>query len=171
MPHPLTEIFAFIAAIYNKIMKIFVGIGAVLIVVMMLSIGGSVVFRRTAIDFAWALEASEYILIVSTLLGAAWLLKTGGHVRVDIVATHMHGRMREFYNGIIFVIVSLVCLAFILIGGSATWEAYVNGVLEEKVYMRFPKWILMVTFPIAGIFMFVESTKSAVAHFKKAFSR
>lgn len=170
MPPPLRKAMTILSACYHRIVGGLVAIGATLIVFMTLSIGASVLFRRTPVNFAWALESSEYILIITTLFGAGWLMRTGGHIRVDIVSTHLHGRARDLYDGLIFSIVSLVCLCFTLIGIQATWEAYLGGVIEEKVYLRFPKWMLLGLFPVAGIFMFVESSKSAVACFKKFMS-
>lgn len=158
-----------ISAAYNKILSTVVAICCGLIVLMMLSIGASALFRQSAINFAWALEVSEYILIITTLLSSGWLLKRGGHVRVDILATFIHGKKREFHALIVFGIVSLACLCFMFIGLNATVEAYQSGVIEEKVYLKFPKWILLSLFPLSGLFMTVEALKLSVSAFKKYF--
>lgn len=172
MSTKLNSVIGFVSAVYDIIVcKSLVAAGAFMMVFMMLSIGGSVAFRGTAIDFNWALEASEYMLILSTLFGAGWLVKTGGHIRVDMVPTYLHGKARELYECVIFIIVALVCLCFTLIGIQATWTAYLGGVIEEKVYLSFPKWILLALFPMAGLSMFVESAKIAVANIKKYLSR
>lgn len=168
MPIKLKAVIGFVSAVYDIIVcKSLVAIGAFMMVFMMLSIGGSVAFRGTAIDFSWALEASEYMLILTTLFGAGWLVKTGGHIRVDMVPAYLHGKARELYECFIFLIIAVVCLCFTLIGIQATWLAYLGGVIEEKVYFVFPKWILLALFPMAGFSMFVESTKIAIANIKK----
>jgi TRAP-type C4-dicarboxylate transport system permease small subunit len=137
---------------------------------MMLSICGSIIFRRTSLNFGWALEVSEYILIVITLFGAGWLLRTAGHVRVDIVATHIHGKRKALYDAIIFSAVAVICLAFTLIGINAVGEAYSTGTTEIKVYFEFKKWILHSLFPVAGFVLCVESTKLVVKNLKNYFS-
>jgi TRAP-type C4-dicarboxylate transport system permease small subunit len=167
----LKSLFSLVTRLYDKLLSVIVALGASLIVFMMLSIGASVIFRRTIVDFAWALEISEYILIVSTLFGAGWLLKTGGHVRVDALANLLHGRTRRVYNCIIFSLVSLVCISFILVGGHASYEAYRSGIIEEKVYLQFPKWILLSLFPLGGVFMTIEAIKLAVGSFSKKHSK
>ena len=160
-----------IATIYEKIVRALVIINGALILFMMISISASVIFRKTALDFGWALEVSEYILIIITLFGAGWLLRTAGHIRVDIVATHIHGKQKALYNAIIFSIVSLICIGFTVIGVRAVIEAYSTGTIEYKVYFEFKKWILHSLFPLAGFVMWIESTKLSIKYFKGYISR
>ena len=160
-----------IITIYDKFVSLLVLISCVLIVFMMLSICGSVIFRRTFLDFGWAVEISEYILIIITLFGAGWLLRTSGHVRVDILSTRIHARNKALYDTIIFTAVSLICIAFTLIGVNAVSEVYSTGTVEIKVYFTFKKWILHSLFPIAGFVLFVESTKLVVKNLKSYLSR
>ena len=160
-----------IITIYNKFVSLLVLIGSALIVFMMLSICGSVIFRRTPLNFDWAVEVSEYILIIITLFGAGWLLRTAGQVRVDILATHIHGKKKALYETIIFSVVSLICLAFTLIGVNAVGEAYSTGTLEIKVYFQFKKWILHSFFPLAGFVLCVESVKQVVKNLKVYLSK
>lgn len=160
-----------IITIYDKFVSLLVYISSVLIVFMMLSISGSVFFRRTFLDFGWAVEVSEIILIIITLFGAGWLLRTAGHVRVDVLATRIHGKNKALYDAIIFIAVSLICLSFTLIGINAVGEVYSTGTIEIKVYFQFKKWILHSFFPLAGFVLFVESTKQVVKNLKTYFSK
>ena len=96
--------------IYNAFVNGIVYIAIGLILFMMLCISISVFLRRTQYAFGWGLEASEYILIILTFFGTGWLLKTGGHTRVDIIPNAIKGRAQELYNGLIFSIVAIVCL-------------------------------------------------------------
>ena len=159
-----------IVNIYDWFVSALVFLSSVLIVFMMVSICGSVIFRRTSLNFGWALEISELILIVITLFGAGWLLRTAGHIRVDIIATHIHGKRKSLYNAIIFSAVSLICLAFTFIGVRAVLDAYSTGTIEYKVYFQFKKWILHSLFPVAGLVMWIESTKLAYFNFTRFFS-
>lgn len=159
-----------VTAIYDLFVKAMVVVACLLIVFMMVSIGASVIFRNSIVDFGWALEFSEISLIVITLFGSGWLIKTGGHVRVDIVTTLIHGRKNALYNGCIFSIVTLICLIFTVIGFDAAYDVYTSGVQEIKVYLTFQKWILLSLFPFAGFFMVVESGKVTVRYFRKYFA-
>lgn len=159
-----------IITIYDKFVSLLVLISCVLIVFMMLSICGSVIFRRAFVDFGWAVEVSEYILVIITLFGAGWLLRTSGHVRVDILATRIHGEKKALYDAAIFTAVSLICIAFTLIGVNAVGEVYSTGTVEIKVYFQFKKWIFHSLFPLAGFVLSVESIKQVVKNLKSYFS-
>jgi TRAP-type C4-dicarboxylate transport system permease small subunit len=143
---------------------IYIGIGLTLF--MVLCISASVFLRRTEYSFGWGLEASEYILIITTFFATGWLLRSGGHIRVDIVSNFFKGKKQQIYNGIVYVIVALVCLVFTVGGAVTTWEAFVGGTLQIKVY-TFPKWILISLVPFGGFFLFVESARLAYRNFRK----
>lgn len=98
-------------------------------------------------------------------------MRTSGHVRVDVLATRIHGKKKALYDAIIFTAVSLICIAFTLIGVNAVGEVYSTGTVEIKVYFTFKKWILHSLFPLAGFVLFIESTKLVVKNLKSYFSR
>lgn len=143
---------------------IYIGIGLTLF--MVLCICASVFLRHTDYSFGWGLEASEYILIITTFFATGWLLKTGGHIRVDILSSLIKGKKQEIYNGIVYVVVALVCLIFTVGGAVTAWDAFVAGTLQIKVY-TFPKWILISFVPFGGFFLFVESVRLAYRSFGK----
>ncbi|MCK4783797.1 MAG: TRAP transporter small permease subunit [Desulfobacteraceae bacterium] len=155
----------FIRSVYNDCINGLVYIGAGLILFMVLIISASVLLRTTKYSFSWGLEASEYILIITTFFTAGWLLKTGGHIGVDIIPNFIKGRPQDLYNGVIYSIVAIVCLVFTIAGAFTAWDAYVAGTLQVRMY-TFPKWILISLIPIGGFFLFVESVKLAHINFR-----
>lgn len=155
----------FIRSVYNGCINGLVYIGAALILFMVLIISASVFLRTTKYSFSWGLEASEYILIITTFFAAGWLLKTGGHIGVDIIPNFIKGRPQDLYNGVIYSIVAIVCLVFTMVGAFTAWDAYVAGTLQVRMY-TFPKWILISLIPIGGFFLFVESVKLAHINFR-----
>lgn len=155
----------FIRSVYNGCINGLVYIGAGLILFMVLIISASVLLRTTKYSFSWGLEASEYILIITTFFAAGWLLKTGGHIGVDIIPNFIKGRPQDLYNGVIYSIVAIVCLVFTMVGAFTAWDAYVAGTLQVRMY-TFPKWILISLIPIGGFFLFVESVKLAHINFR-----
>jgi len=152
--------------IYDGLLAGLVYVAAVLILFMVLCISASVFLRHTEYAFGWQLEASEYILIIITFFGTGWLLKTGGHIRVDIIPNWVKGKRQAFYNGSTYIIVSIVCLAFTITGVFTAWDAYIAGTLQIKIY-TFPKWILISLIPLGGFFLFVESGKLAYRCFSR----
>ncbi len=150
--------------IYDLFLKGLVSIGVFLTLFMVLCISLSVLLRHTPYAFGWQLEASEYILIITTFFAAGWLLRTGGHIRVDILPNFIQGRKQEIYNGLVYSLVALVCAGFTISGFFTAWDAYVAGTLQIKIY-TFPKWILIALIPFGGFFLTVESLKLAYRYF------
>ncbi|MDZ7698323.1 MAG: TRAP transporter small permease subunit [Deltaproteobacteria bacterium] len=160
------SIFKALSAGYKFLVNCLVYVGLSLIIFMMLIVAISVFLRNTPYAFGWQLEVAEYILILSTFLGTGWLLREGGHIRVDVIPTFLTGRSQRVYNGVIYTIVAATCLTLFIVGAHTAWEAYVSGTLQIKVY-TFPKWILLSVIPFGTIFLVVESLKMACRYFKQ----
>jgi len=166
MKRAFLSIFKALSVGYKFLVNCLVYVGLSLIIFMMLVVAISVFLRNTPYAFGWQLEVAEYILILSTFLGTGWLLREGGHIRVDVIPTFLKGRSQRAYNGVIYTIVAAVCLTLFIVGAHTAWEAYVSGTLQIKVY-TFPKWILLSVIPFGTIFLVVESLKMACRYFRQ----
>lgn len=160
----------FIVIVYEKTVSALVFISCFLIFFTMLTVGGNVLLRGTPYDMNWALELSEYVLVIVTLFGAGWLMRHAGHVRVDILPSYLTGKAGQIYSGVVFAIVSIICFSFMAMGLETMYEAYVSGATEIRVYFVFKRWILFTLFPIGGFILFVESARLSFGYFKKAFA-
>jgi TRAP-type C4-dicarboxylate transport system permease small subunit len=158
------QVMKIVKRIYDIFIEGLVYTSVCLILFMVLCISASVLLRHTQYSYGWQLEASEYILIVITFFASGWLLRTGGHIRVDIIPNFIKGRKRDYYDGMIFTLVAVLCLGFTISGASTAWEALIAGTLQIKVY-TFPKWILISLIPFGVFFLFIESVKLAYRYF------
>lgn len=102
----------------------------------------SAVFARWALGspILAADELSSYALVGIVFLGLAYTMKTGGHVRADIVLTHVPPRVRaalELGATALAILFTLVLLAgnWLLVA-----EFYARGSLSFK-YLQIPLWI------------------------------
>lgn len=93
----------------------------------------------------WVEQAMAFI----AFLGIAYTQRVGGHIRMDIVVTHLHGRMlwlSEFVSTLLMLLVTLV-----LIYGSYLhfWRAYDIG--DSSLDIQLPVWPakLVVSFSLA----------------------
>src|SRR5690625_1225961 len=100
----------------------------------------------------WAIEISEYLLVFLTFLGAAWLLREDGHIKLDLVLNALREKSRvrlEMINSVIGLIISLVLAVS---GFIATYNLYERGVKTEAV-IELPRFILIVIIPIGFTFL------------------
>jgi TRAP-type C4-dicarboxylate transport system permease small subunit len=101
---------------------------------------------------SWVVEISEYSLLWITFLGTAWVLRVGGHVRVDI--------MLQFFSpatlrvcGMISSAISGAATAIIFAFGAwATWHAYVEGTYKPTL-TNVPTWMIIIVIPFGSLLL------------------
>jgi C4-dicarboxylate transporter DctQ subunit len=154
--------------IYNFFRDGLAIISGFLVVAMVLYVSASVFLRHTPYPMGWGLEVAEYSLIILTFFSAGWLLKNRGHTRIDIIIDLIKKpRARSIVDGILYVITAVISLFLMIFGVIVTWENYLSGTLQVKIYI-FPKWMLCIIIPIGLFFVVIESVKMAYSYFKEA---
>jgi TRAP-type C4-dicarboxylate transport system permease small subunit len=106
----------------------------------------------------WVVEVSEYALLWMTFLGTAWVLRQGGHVRVDIL-------MQFFSPGALQVcgLVSagsgiLASLVLVLFGADATWVAFERGSFKSTG-LNIPTWMVLIVIPVGGLLLLARFSR------------
>ncbi len=154
--------------IYNYLRDGLAVISGFLVVAMVLYVSASVFLRHTPYPMGWGLEVAEYSLIILTFFSAGWLLKNRGHTRIDILLDLIKKpRTRAIVDGILYVITAVITLFLVIFGVIVTWENYLSGTLQVKIY-TFPKWMLCIIIPIGLFFLVIESVKMSYSYFKEA---
>lgn len=102
----------------------------------------------------WLTELTEYLLYASTFLAAAWVLRQGAHVRVDILLVHLgpRGRTLDRATDVVGLAVALVLLGF---GAAAVLEAWRAGAVQYRNWAT-PEWLLLLPLPVAGLLLGIE---------------
>ena len=100
----------------------------------------------------WVVELTEYGLLYVTFLGAAWLLRQGGHVQVDILINFMGERWRRrcaVFSAAMGLIVGIVLTVF---GAIVTYDYLVRGMYKPTV-LEFPTGIVLAAVPLGSLFL------------------
>jgi TRAP-type C4-dicarboxylate transport system permease small subunit len=103
----------------------------------------------------WVVELTEYGLLYVSFLGAAWLLRKGGHVQVDIMIDLLDDRWRKrcaICSSAIGLGVSLLLTVF---GAVATYDHLVRGVYKPTV-LEFPTGVVLAAVPLGSLFLTVR---------------
>lgn len=103
----------------------------------------------------WVVELTEYGLLYVTFLGAAWLLRQGGHVQVDIIVDFLNNRWRKrcaVFSSAMGLAVSLLLTVF---GAIATYDHLVRGIYKPTV-LEFPTGVVLVAVPLGSLFLSVR---------------
>ena len=119
--------------IFDRIIDFMALLAGILLVIAVLIVCWEIAMRYFFRQpLVWMVEVCEYILFSIAFLGAPWLLKKGGHVRVDIVTEHLSSRMQRYMRRIAMasgVIVSAIVCYFSF---ATALECYTTGVLVTK---------------------------------------
>lgn len=99
------------------------GVGAFLLGAMALFLTYDVIWRYAfALPNIWAMQMSEYIMVYSTFLASAWVLRNEGHVGIGFVADRLSPKAQRVL-GLITSFIG-ICACAILVWQSSKELAY-----------------------------------------------
>lgn len=88
---------------------------------------------------AWSVEVCEYLMFTATFFGTAWLLREGGHIRVEFLDSFFKGRVKRNLELCRSLIGTFTVLVMGLVTLHGALEAYTVGVKVVKMY-AIPKY-------------------------------
>jgi C4-dicarboxylate transporter DctQ subunit len=103
----------------------------------------------------WGVEACEYMLFFIAFLGAAWLLKKGGHISVPIVVERLRPRTQIYCHLLASLVGILIASIIFWFALRTSWENYIVGVRVVKT-LSLPKWIFLSFIAFGYLLLFVE---------------
>jgi len=115
---------------------------------------------------SWVVEISEYSLLWITFLGASWVLRHGGHVRVDIALQYMSPaalRVCGLFSSGAGILTTLVLIGF---GAEATWTAFARGAFKPTG-TDVPTWIILIVIPLGGLLLFFRFARMFVEYWTR----
>ncbi|MBN2629979.1 MAG: TRAP transporter small permease [Rhodobacteraceae bacterium] len=104
-----------------------------------------------AIRLTWAQEACIYLFVWMAKFGAAYGVRTGIHVGVDILAERLHGAQRRaitiiaMSGGVVFTAI------LVWIGTDFVWHVYKGGQTSPDLELKM--WIIYLAVPLGSALM------------------
>lgn len=133
-----------------------VGIGAFLVIFMMLAVSYSVLMRYTwNRPIAWIVEVSSYLMLYITFLGAAWVLRHDGHVTIDLFTSRLSSKQNALFKSATSVAGALVGFVFTWKGTLVTLDFFTRDVITMGI-LSIPQFLLMAIIPIGGFLLMIE---------------
>jgi TRAP-type C4-dicarboxylate transport system permease small subunit len=108
----------------------------------------------------WVTEVTEYLLLYITFLGAPWVLKEDGHVRVDIVIGRLQWKTQKAFDLGTSLIGMLICGVLVWYGTKTAWELFERGIPVIKT-LAVPKFLLVGIIPVGSVFLIAEFLRRA----------
>jgi TRAP-type C4-dicarboxylate transport system permease small subunit len=108
---------------------------------------------------SWSNDLSEYSLVWATFLAAPWLVRRGGHVRIDILCERLSPGAGRILAAAVAALAAGVCAIGAWQTGLETWDYYRRGIMLAKVW-AVPQWLPYAAMPIGFALMSVEFLRS-----------
>ena len=100
-------------------------------------------------------EIIEYVLFAGVFLAAPWVLRLGGHVRVDLILSGLPLRIARRMEWALDILGFAICLTLIWFGSINLSQAYAYQSLQMK-YFNVPEWWLLTVFVVSFVLLSVE---------------
>jgi len=131
-------------------------LAGVLLLLMTLSVCYTVITRYLHLNPPiWTIPVNEYILLWITFLATAWLLRKGGHVKIDAVVSRLEPKTQRILNIIVSIFGAVVCAVIAWSGGQATWDLWQRGVMDVRA-IDSPKFALFCVIPLGSFRLLVQ---------------
>ncbi|MFC1979972.1 TRAP transporter small permease subunit [Chloroflexota bacterium] len=148
-----------IACFFDRTLDLLAVLAATLIIFVMLVIALDIVMRYFLNrPIFWVTEIVEYNLLFITFLGAAWVLRKEGHIRVDIIPSRLKPKARASLNMATSIFVALIWLTITWYSARITWE-YSQEVMRFHTLLETPKFAILIIIPIGGLLLFIQSLR------------
>ncbi len=82
----------------------------------------------------WEVETAVYLGILATFLGAAYGLKDGAHINIDLVTRTLPVRVQRKIEAVTSFLSLLFCLYVAYKGWELFWEAYSKGWKSDSLW-------------------------------------
>ena len=145
-----------LGAIFDRIIDVFAGAAAFIMLFLIVSICSEIVmryfFNRPLI---WVVQVSEINMLYLTFLGAAWVLKREGHVRVDILVNYLRPRTQAILGVVTSIVGAAACLVLFWYGALETWEQWTRGTYTAEI-PNLPNGPILMIIPIGSFLFFIQ---------------
>ncbi len=146
-----------------------IGIPAVLVALVLifltLGITASIVMRYFASNaLGWMMEISEYALLWVTFLGAAWVLRREGHVKIGIVLTRLKPSTQTLLNFTTSIIGTIACSVLTWYAVEFTWLNFQEG-YRFNTELAPSKFIVIAIIPIGSFLLSIQFLRRTFGYF------
>jgi TRAP-type C4-dicarboxylate transport system permease small subunit len=149
--------------ILDVIMDAMAYLAGVLLMLVTVTVAVSVTLRYLRFKSPiWVLQYTEYALLWITFLGAAWLLKHDGHIRIDSIIMRFSDTARRKLSMLNCLIGSLVSAVVCWFGALHTVDLIRRGVIDVKA-TSVPKALIFWIIPVGGLMLSIQFIRRLVA--------
>jgi C4-dicarboxylate transporter, DctQ subunit len=114
----------------------------------------------------WALDITQYTICYLTFIGAAWLLREEGHIKVELLKEYVSPRAWALVEAVTSVVACLACAVFCWQTTKMALSAYQTGQFIDASFVM-PRFLVVGIMPIGLFLLCIELTRKARQHFHR----
>lgn len=99
----------------------------------------------------WAINGVEYLMLHITLLALPWLVRTRGHVSIEIIFAYLPPGAARKHQMVLHLLAAAICFWLAWRTGVSLVAAWISGAYEIRSFDA-PMWTLFSTMPIGFLF-------------------
>jgi len=127
-------------------------LAAVLVGLILLVVAYDMASRNFGLPTAmWAVNSVEYAMLHITFLALPWLVRTRGHVSVEVLLMVLPARVRRAHEVFLHILAAAVCFYIAWRSGIAFVQAVDSGSYEIRTFDT-PMWALFASMPLGMFF-------------------
>ena len=153
-------------ATFERTLSFLAILAALLLIFMTLGISTEVTIRMLGGSIKWMMEVVESSLLFITFIGAAWVLKSEGHVIMDVLLTRLKPRTRGLLNTITSIMCAIVCIVVTWYGIEATLISIQRGSVLGTV-LEPPLSIFLAVIPFGCLLLFIQFLRRTYSFLEK----
>jgi C4-dicarboxylate transporter DctM subunit len=151
----------------DKTLSITGQLTSILLVLISLFVFVNVVSRFVGMPMPWLFDITCFCLIFFTFLGAAYGLRQGIQINVDILRNHLPEEVNAFLDIFIYII----SMGFFVILGWTGWDwthdSFVFGLRTTTAIIKFPKWVIISVIPFGSFLLFSQCLRMVITNIRR----
>lgn len=150
--------------IFDRTIAAMMAVSSALIVLIAIAVTIDVLMRYIfSKTYAGLFEITEYSLLWITFLGAPWIMKNNGHVRVDLIVNRLAPRKRASLKIIADFISIFLLITMTWYTAGLTLHDFRTSFTLSGVLMA-PKWPIEIIIPIGFFLLLLQMARHTRRH-------
>ncbi|MFH1487296.1 MAG: TRAP transporter small permease [Pseudomonadota bacterium] len=151
---------------FDMVVRLFAILAGILLLLVTLFVSYSVVVRYMGFSPPiWILQYTEYALLWVTFLGATWLLKQDGHIRIDTLVTRFSSKNQRKFDIVSALLAAAVCFVIAWFGARTTIDLYRRDIMDVKGVIL-PMYPLFLIIPLGGLMLLIQCIRRLFENIK-----
>lgn len=161
----ISKAFFLYSRFVERVVTIAAVVGASLLLVVTLITFYEVIMRYVfGAPTTWSIDYSIYLIMWGTFLGAAFTLKQGAHIHVDVIVKRFPKKTKTLIGMVAFCLIFIFCAILAWTGFGSSLHAYLFKEITIS-YMRTPLYLPLLSIPFGATLLVLEIIRELVEMF------